>query len=152
EIARPMLKHLAQFAGNANGLTLLGSAALLLSALALVLNVENTLNRIWQVRQPRPLPRRLLLYAGLLLAGPAAVGASLWATSHVPAFAAALLDARPTWWAHALHLGPVVLGAAGFACAFRFVPHTAVRWRHAITGGLLAGLAFEAGKRGFALY
>ncbi|MDP3825165.1 MAG: YhjD/YihY/BrkB family envelope integrity protein, partial [Polaromonas sp.] len=41
---------------------------------------------------------------------------------------------------------------AGFACLFRFVPHTVVRWRDAIAGGLLAGIAFELGKHGFAIY
>ncbi|HWP13179.1 MAG TPA: YhjD/YihY/BrkB family envelope integrity protein, partial [Ramlibacter sp.] len=64
----------------------------------------------------------------------------------------ALVGTRPAWLPHALNLGPVVLGAAGFACLFRFVPHTAVRWRQAIAGGLLAGIAFEFGKRGFAIY
>jgi membrane protein len=52
----------------------------------------------------------------------------------------------------ALNLAPVALGAAGFSGLFRFVPHAAVRWRNAIAGGLLAGVAFEFGKRGFAIY
>ena len=46
----------------------------------------------------------------------------------------------------------VVLGTIGFACLYRFVPHTTVRWTHALAGGLLAGIAFELGKRGFAIY
>jgi membrane protein len=58
-IAKTVLKHLAQFAGNANGLTLVGFAVLLVSALALLLSMENTLNRIWQVKKPRPVLRRL---------------------------------------------------------------------------------------------
>jgi membrane protein len=151
-IARTVLKHLAQFAGNAGGLTQLGFALLLVSALALFMSVENTLNRIWQVKKPRPLLRRLALYVSMLLTGPVIIGASLWAASYLLAASGGLAVTRPVWLPHALNLGPMVLSAAGFACLFRFVPHTTVRWRDAIAGGLLAGIAFELGKQGFAIY
>lgn len=105
-----------------------------------------------QAKKPRPVLRRLALYVAMLLTGPVIIGASLWATFHLLAASSALVGTRPAWMPHALNLGPVVLGAAGFACLFRFVPHTAVRWRDAIAGGLLAGIAFEFGKRGFAIY
>jgi len=152
DITKAVLKHLAQFTGNASALTLVGFVVLLVSALALLLSVENTLNRIWQAKKPRPLLRRLALYAGMLLTGPAIIGASLWATSYLLAVSGGLVGTRSAWLPQALNLGPVVLGAAGFACLFRFVPHTGVRWRDAIAGGLLAGIAFEFGKRGFAIY
>ena len=142
DITKTVMKHLAQFTGNAGGLTLVGFAVLLVSALALLLSVENTLNRIWLAKKPRPVLRRLALYVAMLLTGPVIVGASLWATSY-------LLAASRGWVAT---FGPMALGAAGFACLFRFVPHTAVRWRDAIAGGLLAGIAFEFGKRGFTIY
>jgi len=151
-ITKTVLKYLAQFTGNAGGLTLVGSGVLVVSSLALLMSVESTLNRIWQGKKPRPLLRRLGLYVVLLLAAPVAIGASLWATSYLLAASKGLVGAGPTWLPHVLNLGPVILGAAGFACLFRFVPHTAVRWRDAIAGGLLAGIAFEFGKRGFAIY
>lgn len=152
DITRTVLKYLAQFTGNASGLTLVGSAALLVSCLAMLMSVENALNRVWQAKKPRPVLRRLALYGVMLLAGPAVIGASMWATSHLLTASSGLVQTWPAWWPHALNLGPVALGAAGFACLFRFVPHTAVRWRDAIAGGLLAGIAFEFGKRGFAVY
>ena len=151
-IARTVLKHLAQFAGNTGGLTQVGFALLLVSALALLMSVETTLNRIWQVKKPRPLLGRLGLYLGMLLTGPVLIGASLWAASYLAAASSGLPVARPGWLPHALNIGPMVLSAAGFACLFRFVPHTVVRWRDAIAGGLLAGVAFELGKQGFAIY
>ncbi|MEO8390331.1 MAG: YhjD/YihY/BrkB family envelope integrity protein [Polaromonas sp.] len=151
-IAKTVLKHLAQFAGNASGLTLVGFAVLLVSALSLLLSMENTLNRIWQVKKPRPLLRRLGLYTGMLLTGPVLIGASLWGASYLVAASSGLVAAQPTWLLHTLSLGPVVLSAAGFTCLFRFVPYTVVRWRDAIAGGLLAGIAFELGKYGFAIY
>jgi membrane protein len=151
-IAKTVLKHLAQFAGNASGLTLVGFAVLLVSALTLLMSMENTLNRIWLVKKPRPVLRRLALYGGMLLTGPVIIGASLWAASYLVAASSGLVGARPAWMPHALNLGPAVLSAAGFACLFRFVPNTVVRWGHAIAGGLLAGIAFELGKYGFAIY
>lgn len=152
DITRPMLKPLVQFAGNASGLTLIGFAALLLSAFALLLSVENTLNRIWQAKVPRPVLHRLALYFVLLLAVPLLVGASFWATASLAAASGSLNATRYAWVPHALNFGPVILGVAGFSCLFRFVPHVPVRWRSAIAAGLLAGLAFEFGKRGFAIY
>ncbi|MES2944152.1 MAG: YhjD/YihY/BrkB family envelope integrity protein, partial [Pseudomonadota bacterium] len=41
-IAKTVLKYLAQFAGNASGLTLIGFAVFMVSALMLLLSVENT--------------------------------------------------------------------------------------------------------------
>lgn len=152
DITRTVLKHLAQFTGNASGLTLVGFAALFVSAFALLLSVENTLNRIWQAKKPRSLLRRLALCVAILLAAPMIIGAGLWATSNLLAASGALRAARSDWVRHALEVGPVLLAAAGFSCVFRFVPHMAVRWGNAIAGGLLAGIAFEFGKRGFAIY
>lgn len=152
DIARTVLQYLGRFTVNAGGLTLAGSLFLVVSALALVLSVEASLNRIWQVRKPRPIPRRLALCAVLLLAGPVAIGASLWATSWLLAASGALVATSPPWVRQALQAAPVVLGAIAFACLYRFVPHAPVRRRDAIAGGVLAAVAFELGKRGFALY
>ena len=150
-IVKAVEQHLAQWAGNAGGLTLVGSLFLVVSALGLLLNVENTLNRIWQVKKPRLLLHRLGLHAALLLAGPVLLGASLWATSALLASSAGFARREP-WLQQAIHLGPVLLGTLAFACLYRFVPNAPVRRRDAIVGGLLAAAAFELGKRGFALY
>ncbi|MEO7108140.1 MAG: YhjD/YihY/BrkB family envelope integrity protein [Rhodoferax sp.] len=152
DIAKTVVKHLAQFSGNARSLTLVGFAVLLVSALALLLSVESTLNRIWQVKKPRPVLRRLALCVSLLVTGPVIIGSSLWAVSYVLTASNGLAGTRPAWLLHTLNLGPVVLSATGFACLFRFVPNTVVRWSDAIAGGLLAGIAFELGKYGFAIY
>jgi len=151
DISRTVLQHLAQFAANAGGLTLLGSAFVVLSALVMLLNVENALNRTWQVKKNRPLHRRLGLYAVMLGLGLPLLGASLWATSYVLAASRGLTAASPSA-AVALNVVPVALGAIGLAALFYFVPNARVRRRDAIAGGLLASIAFELGKRGFALY
>lgn len=151
DISRTVLKHLAQFAANAGGLTLLGSVFVVVSALLMMLNVENALNRTWQVKKNRPLHRRLGLYAVMLVIGLPLLGASLWATSYVVAASRGLTAASPSM-AFALNIVPLLLGAIGLAGLFYFVPNAKVRRRDAIAGGLLASIAFELGKRGFAFY
>lgn len=149
EIVRVVLNQLAQFTRNAGGLTLLGSMFLLVSALGLLLSIENALNRIWQVKKPRPVLRRLGLYLAMLLAGPVLLGAGLWASS-VLLPRSGLLAGTPVQ--QFVGLAPMLVGAAAFSCLFLCVPHAPVRRRDALVGGLLAGAAFELGKRGFAMY
>jgi membrane protein len=152
DIARTVLRLLNQFAANAGGLTLLGSLFLVAAAVMLLLTVENALNQIWAVKRNRPLLRRVGLYLLLLAIGPPLLGASLWATSLLAAASAGLIGVMPSAARHALAIGPVLLGAACLGCLFYFVPNTRVRRRDAIVGGLIAGVAFELGKRGFAAY
>ena len=152
ELSRAVLKYLGQFTANAGGLTWVGSLFVLASALALLLSVENVLNRIWQVRKNRPLIRRLGLYLVMLAAGPPLLGASLWATSYALAASTGLVRAIPAYAGFVLNLVPVLLGTAGLASLFYFVPNARVRRRDAIAGGLLGSIVFELGKRGFAVY
>jgi membrane protein len=152
DIARTVLRTLGRFAENAHSLTWLGSLFLLAAAIALLLTVENALNQIWDVRTGRPLLKRIGLYLLMLAVGPPALGASLWATSYVLSASMGLIGTVPPSLAFVLTLGPLVLSAAAFAALFYFVPNTPVRRRDAIAGGVLASIAFELGKRGFAAY
>ena len=152
EISRTVLNYLGQFTANTGGLTPLGAVFVVAAAFATVFSVEKALNRIWQVRKERPLPRRLLLHVLMLCVAPVLLGASLWGTSSLQSASGGLLRTWPASAAWVLNVGPVVLGAVGFAALFRFVPNARVRWRDAIGGGLLAAIAFELGKRGFAFY
>lgn len=152
EIARTILKHLHQFAGNASGLTWVGSLFLLMTALAMLLTVENAFNQIWNVKRNRPFGKRLGLYLLVLLAVPPVLGVSLWATSTVLGASMGWIGPLPPSARFVLNLGPVALAWVGLACLFCVVPNTRVRRRDAIVGGLLASVALELGKRGFAAW
>jgi membrane protein len=152
DISRTVLKYLGQFAANANSLTLVGSLFLLVTAIALLLTIENALNQIWNVKRNRPFLKRVGLYLLMLAAGPPALGVSLWATSYVVGASMGLIGTLPPPARFVLNLGPVVLSWVGVASLFYFVPNTKVRRRDAIVGGLLASIALELGKRGFATY
>jgi membrane protein len=148
-IARPVLKVLHQFAGNAAGLTVAGLALLLPAALALLLTIENAFNRMWNVRRDRPLPQRVGLYLVVLAIAPPLAGVSLWAMSTVAGASVGLIDALPPNVRVVLDLLPAALGWAALSCLFYFVPNTRVRRRDAVMGALVATVALDAGKRGF---
>jgi membrane protein len=152
EIARTVLAHLHRFAANAGSLPWLGTLLLLATAIAMLLTVENTLNQIWGVKRNRPLPRRIGLYLLMLVLGPPALAASLWATSALLGASMGWLGPLPAQARFVLNLGPALLMWIGLACLFYFVPHARVRRRDALIGGLLASAALELGKRGFAAW
>jgi membrane protein len=147
-----VLTTLHRFAINAGGLPWIGSLFLLATAVAMLLTVENTLNQIWNVKRNRPLPKRVGLYVLLLALGPPALGASLWATSAVVGASMGWIGPLPPSARFVLNLGPVVLSWVGLACLYYLVPNTRVRRRDAIVGGLIASVALELGKRGFAAW
>src|SRR3569832_1963305 len=82
-IARQVLGYLTQFAGKASRLGAAGVAARFVTALALVLTIDRTLNSIWRVKRPRPLGQRVLVYWAVMTLGPLLLGASLSFSSYV---------------------------------------------------------------------
>lgn len=152
DIARTVLKTLHQFAANASGITWVGSLLLLATSLAMLLTVENALNQMWQVKRSRPFLRRVGLYLVVLAVGPPVLGISLWATSTLVSASLGWIGALPHVLAFVLDLGPLLLAAAALSALFRFLPNAKVPATDAICGGLLGGICFELGKRGFAAY
>ena len=145
-IAKPVLSALTQFAGKANRLGTLGLLALLISALALMLTIDRSLNAIWRVRQARPIAQRVLVYWAALTLGPLLLGASLSLTSYAISASRGVVGALPGGLAMLLNALEFVLLAVGLASLFHYVPNTQVRWRHALAGGVFTALCFEAAK------
>jgi membrane protein len=145
-IARPVLRALTQFAAKARAIGTAGLTLLVVTALALVLTIDRTLNRIWRVRKPRPLAQRVLIYWAGMTLGPLALGVSLWMTSYALSASRGLVGTMPGGLSLLLSVMQFVLLAATMAGLFHFVPNAPVRWRHAWAGGLFVGVAFEFAK------
>ena len=146
-IAKPVLAALTLFASKANRLGTVGLAFLLLTALALMLTIDRTLNGIWRVREPRPIAQRVLVYWAAATLGPLLLGVSLSLTSYVLSASRGLVGAMPGGISFLLTTLEFTLLAAGLAGLFHYVPNTHVRWRHAIAGGVFAAAGFEVAKR-----
>ncbi|MDH4393388.1 MAG: YihY family inner membrane protein [Aquabacterium sp.] len=151
-IARPVLQALTQFAGKASKLGSLGLLLLGVTALALLLTIDRTLNNIWRVPRPRPLAQRLLVYWAALTLGPLLLGASLSMTSYALSASRGLVSALPGGLALLIDLLEFTLLASGMAALFRFMPHTQVRWRHAWAGAVFVALGIELAKRALGWY
>lgn len=151
-IARQVLGYLTQFAGKASRLGALGLAVLFVTALALVLTIDRTLNSIWRVKRRRPLGQRVLVYWAVMTLGPLLLGASLSISSYLISASRGLVAAMPGGVPLLLDVIQFFLLAAGLAALYRYVPNTPVRRSHAWAGGLFAAIGIELARGLLALY
>jgi membrane protein len=143
--------QISSFTRNAGRLTAIGLAFFIVAAVMLMMTIDVSLNRLFRVQRTRPMLQQVLMYWAVLTLGPVLIGGSLSMTSFA-------VGASLGW----LQLGSVadfVLGVLPFifTCAalmllYGVVPYRAVKPRDALIGGIVAGIAFELAKRGFAVY
>ena len=151
-IARQVLGYLTQFASKANRLGAVGLALLVVTATALILTIDRTLNSIWRVRRPRLLGHRVLIYWAAITLGPLLLAASLATTSYVVSAGSGVVGAMPGGLRLLLSTLEFISLAGGTAALYRYVPNTPVKWGHAWAGGVFVAAGIEAGKRLLALY
>jgi membrane protein len=151
-IAKPVLGALTQFAAKSNRLGTVGLVVLFVTALALMLTIDRTLNAIWRVRTPRPIAQRVLVYWAAATLGPLALGVSLSFTSYAASVSQGLIKSLPGDVKVLFSAIEFILLAAGTAGLFHYVPNTHVQWRHAIAGGVFVAIGMDAAKRGMAWY
>lgn len=151
-ISDSIFRYLDQFAANARGLTAIGLIAFAVTSIMTMLTIDGALNTIWRVRRPRPLSQRILVYWGILSAGPIVFGVSLTITSYLASASAGFVAAPPPIVAASIAVLPLVLFTLAYMALYVYVPNRRVEWRDAFAGALFAALAFELAKRGFAVF
>ena len=151
-IARQVLGYLTQFASKASQLGLVGFSILMVTALALILTIDRTLNNIWRVRQLRPLGQRVLIYWAAITLGPLLLGLSLVLSSYVMSASKGLVNALPGSLRFVFDSIEFVVLAAGMAGLYHYVPNTPVRWRHAMVGGVFVAVFMEVAKKALGIY
>ena len=151
-IAKPVLATLTQFAAKAKRLGSVGLVVLVLTALALMLTIDRTLNAIWRVRKPRPIAQRVLVYWAAVTLGPLLLGVSLTLTSYAISASQGFVARLPGGVEWLLNVFEFALLAAAMAGLFHYVPNTHVRWRHALTGGVFVAAGIEVAKKLLAWY
>ncbi|MGY8905280.1 MAG: YihY family inner membrane protein [Burkholderiales bacterium] len=151
-IARQVVGYMTQFASKANKLGAAGFAIVLVTALALMLTMDRTLNAIWRVKKPRPLAQRVLVYWAAMTLGPLLLAASLATTSYVISASRGVVGSLPggvKWLLDAVEFALLVLGMTAL---YRYVPNTYVKWSHAAAGGVFVAVAMAITQKGLALY
>ncbi len=151
-IARQVLMYLNQFVNKAQQMGWAGALFLLFTSLALILTIDRKLNDIWRVRQVRPLTQRVLVYWAVLTLGPLLLAGSVAATSYALTLSRSVSGSFTGTVRLLLDSLQFVIGLAGLAALYRYVPNTHVRWAHAITGGVFAAAGLELAKTLLAWY
>lgn len=148
-IVRTYVGGLAEKAGT---LTTASIALLVVTGMLLMATVERELNLIWGVSARRPLHRRLLVYLVGITLGPMLVGGSISLTSWIVSQS---LSAIPLERATSVLVAqglPLAFTAVALSLLYGVVPARRVPTAAAVVAGVLAALAFEAAKQGFAWY
>jgi membrane protein len=144
--------YLSEFTARTADLQGIAIAFVVYTAVSLVAEVEREINAVWGITTRRSLARRTVVYTVGFIAVPALIGVAVLATQWgielslqaVPnASEAFSLLARP------LTLG---IGVALLTLIYVLVPARPVPWRAALAGGILASIAFDIAKAGFAHY
>ena len=151
-ISSTILNYLTMFASKATRLSAVGAVALIFTSIAMMNLIERVFNRIWRVRAQRGLTRRVLVYWAILTLGPLLIGVSLTLSSQVFMATSDLVGHVPVLGALIYTVVSLALTTAGFTLLYIAVPNRDVDWHDAAWGGLVAGLAFELAKRGFAIF
>ena len=144
--------YMEQFAANAGRLTTVGLGALFVMTLAMLFTIDRSLNVIWRVERHRPAWLSVAGYVLLLALGPVLMGLSLWASTWLVATSLEQVDVSSQTQSAVLRLVPISVSALAFFLVYRIFPNRHVPWRHALAGGILAAVLFEAMKSLFAAY
>jgi membrane protein len=153
EVGQQVRGAIAGFIGNAGNLTAIGIVGLVVTALLLLVNIEDALNRIFRVTKPRAPMSRLIIYWTMVTLGPLLLGASLSITDWL--FGGASDDSIPVLSAVLGLLSLLfhfIMLVALLTLLYSTVPHRVVPFRRALSGALLAGVAIALLRFGFHVY
>lgn len=135
-------------------LGILGVLTLLYAVFALVQKVESGLNYVWRVREARSFRERASHYVMVMVIGPLLVVAAFALTATVSSRTVTeqILALGPGghWLLAATKIVPYLLAFAAFTFTYIFIPHTYVRFRAALAGGIVAGVFWELAGWAFA--
>jgi membrane protein len=150
---RTVQAYLTEFANNASQATAIGVVVLLVSAVSLMMSIEDAFNRIWRVATARTAASRFVMYWTALSFGPLLLVTALALSSYL--FALPLVagyEAQLGIKTRVLNLLPFLIVWVSLIASYLIIPNRTVRLRDAAIGALLAAALFEAAKRGFAFY
>ena len=136
-----LIEQIDSFTRNAGRLTAIGIIGFMVTAVMLMLTIDNALNRIFRVERRRSLLQNVFVYWAILTLAPVLIGVSLSMTTY--ALAASV---------GSVYLLPFFFTCLALALLYGVMPARRVELKHALIGGMVAGVGFEVAKRLFALY
>jgi len=143
--AEELTANVIGFVDNVEGSALAGVslALLLFTALAMAQKVEDAFNFVWRVDRPRSFARRFSEYLSVMMVGPVLMSVAMGITATVASttLVGRMREVEPlgSLMVSVGQLTPYVLIIGAFSFLYAFVPNTAVRFRTALLGGVIAG-------------
>ncbi|MBS0365124.1 MAG: YihY/virulence factor BrkB family protein [Proteobacteria bacterium] len=133
-----------------------GLALLAWTLIGTIKKVEDSFNFLWHVDQARSFARRLAEYSTLLIAGPVLLvgflGLTHAALDSAPVQEMVRLPLLQRLRGTGIALAPYAMVTAFFTAMYMMVPNTRVQWRAALTGAVVAGVAWAATGKMFTAF
>ena len=142
--------YIREFSRRALGLKLTSLIMLVATSFILLLTIESTINRIWQVAQPNVGLSRFLKYWGALTVAPPLAMAGIVAAGYL--WSLPLISQIEQNWGFLENIAlwlPEFAAIVAFTFIFYVVPNTDVPPKNAVIGGLITTILFFISKRIF---
>jgi membrane protein len=153
ELARIIGKNMDVFSANAASVSIFGVITFALIAVWVMGTVESAFNMIWKAPKGRPFFNRFITYWTAITFAPVLIAASVAVTASLHSMmASGAIHEYSATYKTLLRVSPYLFTWTAFALAYRLIPNVKVRMGPAWTGAFVAGLMFEAAKRGFDYY
>ncbi|MFH0255713.1 virulence factor BrkB family protein [Vibrio rumoiensis] len=136
------------FISNTSSMTAVGGVFVFITAMMLISTIDKNLNFIWRVKRKRRMVYSFSMYWMVLTLGPLFMGASLALSSYITSEQYISQEVVSGIY----RILPIILSMSTFVGLYMLVPNIKVKFFHACTGALVAGLLFELSKKGFAMY
>jgi membrane protein len=141
-----------RFVANTRELTLFSIVALIVTAILLFDTVDGVFSHIWRQTVPRPLLTRVAMFWAIMTLLPLLIAGSV-ALSTFIAHRIGVWDIEfPLYSSVLVWLAPFSLLTIAFALCYIGLPYRRVRLVHALVGGVIAALLFQALQFGYSLF
>lgn len=149
------ISRLIAYVNNTNmkSVGAIGLVMLIVTVISLMGSIEEAFNAVWGVRETRSLQRRFSDYLSVVIVGPILLIAATSMTSSLQS--QWLLQ----WLIHNTYLGEAILMLfrllpylsvwVAMVFLYLFIPNTRVRFSSAVTGGVIAGTAWQMAQWGY---
>ena len=144
--------YLDQFSSQARGLTFVGLAGLAVTTIMTLVVIEGAFNQIFKVTSRRPFYKKVAIYSAATILGPILLGVGIYLSGVLFSASEGWISAVSVGFQLVATITPICLAILVYAVVYKILPYAKILWRDAFAGALVAALAFELMKLGFAIF
>ena len=148
--ATVIMQYVERFSENLSKLNTISIVGFLFSGVFLMINLEDSLNRVFQAPNRKGLIVKVLNYWAVLTLGPILIGSSFYLSSRY--LHAAAGAAHPFIQSILPFFSSLALNTTLIFMMFHFMPNVRLKWKISATAALITGLLFEILKGGLSIY